>query len=477
MDKRKRYKYRQGLSSLFLWVFIQLLLSGTMGCGDDKLLLSLPDGDQVPWGGSIDIVADISEQGYKPADGSLVKFATTVGSFVPYEEHVTETPVREKDVATAGGQAVVKLFSFPGEGGESGTVSAAYTTINGLPLNESIPVSIAPGGVPSGKYLSAQCDPLNVQALNANGGVYDPDMSIRCTLSVKDALGKAVPIADIRVVTEGGCSMEANKNEDTGATHVFTLKADCVPADVEPMDGEPSHMFGGIIHNPRDGILSILFYVHGQEGFNDSNANGIYDPGEGFVGQDQPEPFLDINDDGQWNPGEDFIDNNNNGQWDPADGRWNDDAWIWTSTRIMFTGPPNQSAETTRFSPAGIQIDDAGTQTFTLSLMDQNHNPIAANADGDYVDFAATDVTVSQGNHQALEHVMGAVFANGVLDIESLSSNRQYQVTLQDLYPGDENPHNVSLKTHIAYTVAPSYGSYFGEVKEVDLSEISGTAN
>lgn len=450
---------------------------GATGCGDDKMQLSLPDGDQVPWGGSIHILADISEQGYKPEDGSMVKFSTTVGSFEPFEENITETPVKEKQASTAGGQASIELFSFPNEGGKTGTVSAAYTTINDLPLNASIPVSIAAGGMPSGKYLSAQCDVQNAQALNANGGIYDPDMSIRCTLSVKDSFGKAVPIADIRLVTEGGCSMEPNKDQDTGSTHVFTLKADCLPADVEPIAGEPSHMFGGIIHNPRDGLLSILFYIHGQEGFNDSNANGIYDPGEGFVGQDQPEPFLDINDDGQWNPGEDFIDNNDNGQWDPADGRWNDDTWIWTSTRVMFTGPPNQSAETSRFSPAGIQMDDAGTQTFSLFLMDQNHNPIAANSENDHLEFTAIDATVSQGNRQSLEHVMGAVFSNGILDIESLSSNREYQVTLKDMYPGDENPRNVTLKTHLTYTLAPACGSYPGEVKDVDLNEISGTAN
>ncbi len=466
------------LSKLAALTAVVIIVSfGTSNCADDKIVLSLPDGDQVPWGESIRIVADISEQGYKPEDGSTVKFSTTVGSFEPYTENVTEKAVKEKQVATAGGQATVDLYSFPGEGGKSGTVSAAYTTINGLPLDASIPVSIAPGGIPSGKYLSAQCDVQNAQALNANGGVYDPDMPIRCTLSIKDSFGKAVPIADIRVVAESGCSIEPNKEQDTGSTHVFTLKADCVPADVEPMDGEPNHMFGGIIHNPRDGLLTILFYVHGQEGFNDSNANGIYDPGEGFVGQDQPEPFLDINDDGQWNPGEDFIDNNNNGQWDPADGRWNDDTWIWTSTRIMFTGPPNQGTETTRFSPAGIQMDDAGTQTFTLFLMDQNHNPIAANGDNDRLEFTATDATISQGNRQTIDHVMGAVFNNGVLDIESLSDNREYQVTLQDMYPGDENPRNVTLRTHLTYTVAPAYGSYNGELKEVDLSDITGTAN
>lgn len=461
-------------SRLALLVTLSILI---YSCADDKIVLSLPDGDQVPWGESIHIVADIEEQGYKPEDGSLVKFSTTVGSFEPYEENMREEPVKEKDVNTSGGQATIELYSFPGEGGKSGTVSASYTTINGLPLDASIPVSIAEGGVPSGKYLSAQCDALNVQALDANGAVYDSDIPIRCSLSVKDALGKAVPIADIRVMTEGGCSILPNKQQDSGATHVFTLKADCVPADVEPMDGEPNHMFGGVIHNPRDGILTILFYVHGQEGFNDSNANGIYDPGEGFVGQDQPEPFLDINDDGQWNPGEDFIDNNDNGQWDPADGRWNEDTWVWTSTRIMFTGPPHQSAETTRFSPAGVQMDDGGTQTFTLYLMDQNHNPIAANQESDHVEFSATEATISQGDRQSLEHVMGAVFNNGTLDIESLSSNRQYQVTLKDMYPGDQNPHNVVLKTHLGYTVAPAYMDYFGEIKEVDLNEITGTSN
>lgn len=461
-------------SSLVLW--FALLGGGLVGCGGDSIEMSLPDGDVVPWDGSIEVVASITEQGNKPRDGEDVTFTTTVGSFEPYGPRVTE-PVEEISVDTRAGVATATLYSFPGQGGEEGVVSAAYTTIAEKPLSASIPVSIANGGKPSGKYLAGRCDPVNVTALDANGQPADPDMEIRCSLTVKDVSGKAVPIAEVRSEVEQGCTLEHDEEESEGGTHVFVLKPDCLPFDVEPLDNEPSHQHQGIIHNPRDGLLTILFYVRGQEGFTDSNGNGIYDSGEGFVGYDQPEPFLDVNDNNQWDSGEFFVDNNDDGLWNPADGRWNDDTWIWTTTHIMFTGPPHESAETTHFDPPGISIDDAGNQTLVMYLMDQNHNPLAVNDDNDRIEFSAENADIDQGENQALVESMGVVFNNGSLNIESMNQDRSYQITLADSRPGDENPRTVTLTPEVYSTSAPSFRNYRAEEFVYELTPVTGTAH
>ncbi len=463
-----------GLAPLFV------LTWGATGCGGDHISLSLPDGDVIPWGGSIQVVADIREQGNKPKDGEDVFFSTQVGSFEPYEEGRVTAPVKDIEVETSGGQAIVTLYSFPGEGGASGNLIANYETIGSKSLSEAIPISAAEGGKPAGDKLSAQCDAVNVTALKDNGEPADTDMKIRCTVSVKDNNDDPVPVASIRAEVEGGCQIKEIVEDNSGATHVFTLTADCVPMDVEPWDGEPNHMYAGRIYNPRDGILTIMFAAEGQEGFVDSNNNNTYDPGEGFVGKDLAEPFLDVNDNGEWDAGEVFIDNNDNGQWDPADGRWSDDVYVSTTTHIMFTGPPHQSAETTHFEPAGINIPDAGNVTLAYFLVDQNHNPIAANNASDQIDFNPEDLTVEEGETQALLHEMGAVFQDGVLNPESLSRDtpsRRFSVRVADRHPGDENPYPVSLQPRLRYTTAPSYDGYSGQRLDIDLNPISGTAN
>ena len=463
---------------VFSLVLFAALVGGfTQGCGDDKLTLSLPDGDVVPWGEYIEVVASISEQGNKPSDDSIVSFSTTVGSFEPYDaDGYVTTPVQSQDATTSAGSATIRLYSFPGEGGKTGVVSANYTTINGVGVTGEVTVTIAEGGLPSGKFLSAQCDADNVQALDAQG---DPnqDMKVRCIVTVKDIMGEPVPIAKVSYVVEQGCTLSRNQGGSTAGEHVFTLIPNCKPADVEPMNGEPNHMAQGVIHNPRDGLLTILFHVRGQEGFTDTNSNGIYDPGEGFVGQDLPEPFLDSNDDGVWTPGETFIDTNEDGQWNPADGRWNEAAEIWTVARVLFSGPPHESVDTTRFEPSGISVDDGGEQTLVLYLMDENHNPIAAHTDNDIIDFYATDVNVTDGDGQRLESGMGVEFGPSGIIVESFNQGRSYQVTLADYYPGDPTPRSVNLATTIDWTPAPRYDDYYPVAASQQLNAVTGTAN
>ena len=68
--------------------------------------------------------------------------------------------------------------------------------------------------------------------------------------------------------------------------------------------------------NPRDGLVTLVAYAAGAEGFDDQNQSGTWDLGEPF--DDLPEPYVDADDNGQWSPGEWYQDVNENGAWDAS---------------------------------------------------------------------------------------------------------------------------------------------------------------
>ncbi len=145
-----------------------------------------------------------------------------------------------------------------------------------------------------------------------------------------------------------------NAKEGT-ADATFNTFSSTLPMDVEPLAAdnaqwpfvryaEPRRPSGALELNPRDGLVTIIAYVRGEEFFWDNNSNGVRDSGEPFI--DQGEPFIDANDSGQWEPGELFIDEGRqgtaggNGVWDGPNGQWDDDATIWTEAHVLYTGLP-----------------------------------------------------------------------------------------------------------------------------------------
>jgi hypothetical protein len=275
-------------------------------------------------------------------------------------------------------------------------------------------------------------------------------------------------------MVESGCGVVPIVESDQ-PEFIFALSPTCDPLDVEPMGGEPNHMEQGIIHNPRDGLLTIVFYADGEEGFVDANANGEYDPGESFAGQDLGEPYVDADDNNQYDPGEQFLDVDENGQWSPADGRWSGETKVWTATHLMFTGLPHESADTTRFQPTGINIENGGDQMLTLYLMDINHNPIASNDDDDAVYFSATGASIISSDELLLHNVMGVEFTGtGSIITESFNQHRTYQVILADPYPTSVDPDNVTLETTVEWTPAPRFNNYSPTLRDHALRNVTG---
>ncbi len=165
-----------------------------------------------------------------------------------------------------------------------------------------------------------------------------------------------------------------------------------LPVDVLPFGGElrasyPDGCDDTAVHNPRDGLLTIIAIVNGEEGFVDLNGNGVYDSGEPFV--DMGEPYIDANDNGTWEVGEYFVDVNGNGIWDPPDGQWNANTVNWVETQVLFSGLPLHRATggTSGFEAGGFydpvtfapipsfNVAPGTPQTVTFAIGDGNFNP------------------------------------------------------------------------------------------------------
>jgi len=445
------------------------------GCNqENSLKLSLPDGNQLEYGGSISIIAEIKEQGQSPEDDSEILFSTSVGSFEPFQ-HGVISPVQTIEVGTIGGRVEVTLYDFPGEGG-TGQVTASYETINGITVSGKATIMASGGGKASGAAMSAFCDPLNVAAFADQAE--RASMRIRCVVLVKNIRGDPIPKAEVRTMVESGCGIQPVPDTST-TDFIFTLSPICEPQDVEPLAGEPNHVDQGLIRNPRDGLLTLVFYTEGEEGYVDTNANGQHDEGEPFPGHDLAEPFVDANDNGQYDPTEPFEDVDNNGEWSPANGVWDADTKIWVATHVMFTGRPHEGIDTSRFDPTGININNAGSQTLTLHLVDANHNPLASHGTSDAIEFTVQGARIVDGESLSLDKTMGVEFsADGILDVQSFLRNRSYQVTLEDEVPDPESTSSmVTLRTTVNWTAAPDFEDYSASTFSSDLGDVTGLSD
>jgi len=168
--------------------------------------------------------------------------------------------------------------------------------------------------------------------------------------------------------------------------------------DVEPLASahEPVRIpeTGGHA-NPRDGLVTIVAVVRGEEAFEDRNGNGTWDADEFFF--DEEEPFVDANDNGQHDPGEAFRDTNQNGQHDGANGAWDAAGEIWRVVKVVWSGDAWVApAAGTRLVDSetqmgSVHIPPGGARSVQAFFVDERLNPLAANdADKDEVAFVAT---------------------------------------------------------------------------------------
>ena len=335
-------------------------------------------------------------------DGENVSFKMYGPNGGEYIDPIPDDPTPDEiDVSTdSNGIAQVILHS----GNVAGPVTMNATIIiddvtNNTMTSRSSVVSIG-GGAPSAKRFSVSADILNLPGLNYNNKI------AYITVALADRFGNynVLKGTTVSFVAESGLAVDTSEitlKENGLATvsvrtqHPIDLKA---PEDVAPDDWETNLQFyvfsnyyydsGG--SHPRDGLCSILVYATGEEHFNDSNANGIYDDDvdpllrESFV-DTFDDPFCDYNNNGEYNSGgnsypsgqnstdpeELYIDFADDEMWDEKNGEWDGNKYIFGNLPILITGSP-----VVRFRESNFNLNNGGSQSIGVLVCDQNLNPL-----------------------------------------------------------------------------------------------------
>jgi hypothetical protein len=265
----------------------------------------------------------------------------------------------------------------------SGTVATTVTVnatahVGTETLSATTPSIAIVGAKPDSTHFTFSCARFNV------GGLVLNNVETECTVSLADRYSNKIGFAHtVNFMTEAGSidgsAVTSETGADIGMTKVNVRTGDPRPEDVSPIAGEP--FIGG--RNPRDGIVTIMAYTTGEEFFDDTNANGVYDPGEPF--EDIGEPFLDKNDNGIREPNETLLDINQNDVHDGPNGQWDSDTLIWKVAYMLWTGematgnPDTDCGLPHRYSvvcPSSFVIAKGGEQQFDWEIKDINLNPL-----------------------------------------------------------------------------------------------------
>lgn len=166
------------------------------------------------------------------------------------------------------------------------------------------------------------------------------------------------------------------------------------PANVEPLPYEIEAGFEGA-ENPRDRWVTLVAVAAGEEQFADFDGDKLYSAeSDGFEPwMDLGEPFIDADDDGNWEEGELFRDSNVDGVWTPPNGRWDCAREVWMQTKVLWTGDADPARSFLRvtgcaadagcFSPpqdptcppeATFQLAPGGRATLALRFADRFGN-------------------------------------------------------------------------------------------------------
>lgn len=419
--------------------------------------------------------------------GTKISFDTTAGSFAQGTQQTTQ------DAATDdSGEAQIKLYSGPSEG--SATVTATfYDDESGLSATSSISITF---GAPSGANLPVDgtfrltCDAVNIGALREPV----PQIQVTCKISAQNRTGETIPSTALTPTffTEaGGITPKTDPYTDE-LVYIYSPSGGAsAPKDVTPMQtlNEPSRSDGsGRTRNPRDGLVTIVAVVDGEEAFLDPNGNGQYDQGEEFT--DSAEPFIDLNDNDQRDADEKYVDTNTNSAWDKANGQWDASTKIMAIYKILWTGELDNAPDTSRIDRMSSTIADGGKLELTAFALDANMNPVAAFQENqDYIEwilnsggdaYSYDDSAPPMTNAYGFEFDKAAKTERKRWNLVSNSfSAKSYSFTVEDGYPGDEDPptsFTVSVKVNV--TPGPGPDEYFLDQRiEVIEDKVQGTCD
>lgn len=275
-----------------------------------------------------------------------------------------------------------------------GAIQVKATVVPGS-IEATSPTIGIRGATPSNKGFAFQCDLVNVAAYKAP--VPPLPFTVPCRITLVDRYNNPVGTGtSVNLKSEAGTLTNSvatkayspsgdNTGEGTGVVNFSTLGT-FPPVNVTPLaavgsqypyarEAEPSRVDGALIRNPRDGLVTIIAYVRGEEHFYDNNQNGVRDSDEPFI--DQGEPFVDSNDNGIWDQGETYIDEAPaDGKWNPPNGVWNNDTTIWVETHMLYTN--YSDASVCSLTPSSFIVAKGTIVYFQAYMPDFNLNRVQA---------------------------------------------------------------------------------------------------
>jgi len=395
----------------------------------------------VPYPDGLDVYFE-----HKPLSGS------TIGSKPSC--NMLDCIVKDSD-QTSRGQVQLNLASGTLQGAAIVTITA---TAGGQTKRLDVSSPIV-GAKVSGRNVSIECSPRNVPALVDTDCIRSRvDTPFKCTVTLGDRFSNAVGVATtVKYQSEAGIvgsppATPMFPSPDLGkATGTIGTVGGVLPLDVFPLSGEYSLPFDDAchpvgptpVHNPRDGIVSVIAMMTGEEGFIDKNGDGTYNAGEPFI--DLAEPFVDANDNGVQDSGEFFADLNNDTRWNPANGLWDASTTLWTETRVVYTGKPaaridlNGVDYISRFFRGGTVLPNPSTRMPDLLLMADQAADIGLWFSDDNFNVLAPTVKYS------VEIGMGDPITASLSGTPPMGPRREEGFFLAQLYCDGSAPSNCGL--------------------------------
>ena len=421
----------------------------------------------------------------EPRANARITFETSAGTFVRAGE------LQSTEAATGSdGSAKVELYSAAQPG--PATVTAHYyDDAAGLDLSATIAITFttAAAAVVDGR-IRFTCATSNIGALRDPL----PDIKVRCTLNAQTRDGQTIGAAALQPSfrTEAGAITPLVDDSSGELVFIYSPKGgNTTPRDVppDPSTGEPSYNdLNGIQRNPRDGLVTLVAIVEGEEAYEDLNGNGRYDAGEPFT--DTAEPWVDSDDDDGWATGEEFIDSNGNGRWDAGNGKWDSRTKLMAIYKILWTGKVDNTPSTSRIESFGTDIYDGGRIELRAQVLDANINPIATfPAASDALEWVLVgdEATTYDDTSVPVDNVYGFSFdkaANTERKRWRILSNtftpRVMTLTVEDGSPQDgtlaKTPWTVTVKLH-ASPGPDGSGGYLAQRSETVGQKVVGTCD
>jgi hypothetical protein len=211
---------------------------------------------------------------------------------------------------------------------------------------------------------------------------------------VNDRFGNAVPPGTAVNFVSNGASVVASVPTDNNGVASATLLT----------EGEI----------PPTGIVTVMAFTRGEEGFLDNNGNGIFDAGDTVTTDDVPEPYIDFRPLPGLDGGcpifapsslcndlfdtntlfESFIDTGSlNGTWGTQGnaGVWDDEIFVFDVIPITFSGPLALPVA----SPSNFVVANGGAVAFSLTVHDDLVKPLVG---GSTISVTSNNGTIVGGS-------------------------------------------------------------------------------